>query len=112
MSTNLCFANTDTPTPGDAWRQLSDEKRLELVGNTVRAKMPFLNDILVIDATKQDGQVIADFLEPVPANRRGTLLLGLEAMLKESIDPGLTIWLEPVGDRSSLRNLRGIEVKS
>lgn len=48
---------------------------------------------------------------PVPADKRGTLLLDLEASLKESIDPGLVVWLEPLGDRSSLRNLRGIEVK-
>lgn len=112
MASNLCYANVDTPTPGEVWRQLSDKKRLELVNSTVLTRMPSLNNILVIDATKQDGQVIAEFLEPVPASRRGTLLLDLESMLKESIDPGLTVWLEPLGDRSSLRNLRGIEVKS
>ena len=44
------------------------------------------------------------FESPLPAD--------LEAFLKESIDPGLVVWLEPLGDRSSLRNLRGIEVKS
>jgi hypothetical protein len=36
----------------------------------------------------------------------------LEDYLKESIDAGLVVWLEPFGDRNSLRNLRGIEVKS
>ena len=29
----------------------------------------------------------------------------------ESIDNGITVWLEPVGDKSKLRNLRGIEIK-
>jgi hypothetical protein len=32
--------------------------------------------------------------------------------LKAHIDDALTVWLEPLGDRNSLRNLRGIEVKS
>lgn len=71
-----------------------------------------LNKILEIVEAKLDGQVIVNLLEPVPANKRGTLLLDLEAYLKESIDPGLVIWLDSLGDRNSLRNLRGIEVKS
>ena len=39
------------------------------------------------------------------------MLLELESYLKENIDKGLTVWLEPVGDRSKLRNLRGIKIK-
>ena len=35
----------------------------------------------------------------------------LEEKLKKEIDEGLTIWLEPVGDKSKLRNLRGIVIK-
>ncbi len=56
--------------------------------------------------------MIVRLLVPVPAGKRGTLLLDLEAGLKQLIDPGLVVWLEPLGDRSSLRNLRGIEVRS
>ena len=44
--------------------------------------------------------------------KRGPLLLDFEVFLKEAIDPGLVVWLEPLGDRNSLRNLRGIEVKA
>jgi len=47
-----------------------------------------------------------------PSNTRGLLLLDLESKLKASIDKGLTIWLEPVGDKSKLRNLRGVTIKS
>jgi hypothetical protein len=72
----------------------------------------FSNKILTAVETKLDGQVIIRLMVPVPADKRGYLLLDLEAFLKESIDPGLVVWLEPFGDRSSLRNLRGIEVKS
>ena len=31
--------------------------------------------------------------------------------MKESVDNAITIWLEPVGDKSKLRNLRGIKIK-
>jgi len=112
MGSNLCNANLDTPTPGDAWRQLSDVDRLALVKNNVDTKMPSLSSIIVIVEAKQDGQIIVKLLEPLTADKRGTLLLDLEEFLKGSLDPGLVVWLESLGDRSSLRNLRGIEVKS
>ena len=112
MGTNLRYANTDTPTPGHAWRQLSNDERLALVNNAVGAKMDSFKKFLVIVETKLDGQVIIKLLESMPPNERGTLLLDIEAFLKESIDPGLVVWLEPFGDRNSLRNLRGIEVRS
>ena len=112
MGSKLCYANADTPTPGQAWCQLSDNERLTLVDKVTNAKIEASHKILVIVEAKQDGQVIVRLLEPVPADKRGTLLLDFEAFLQESIDPGLVVWLEPFGDRSSLRNLRGIEVKS
>jgi hypothetical protein len=49
--------------------------------------------------------------ETIPTNIRGLLLLDLEKKLKDNIDNGLTVWLEPVGDKSKLRNLRGIKIK-
>ena len=112
MVNNLQYATAVTPTPGHAWRQLSDDKRIALVHDTVAARMAPLSRMLVIAEAKPDGQVIISLLEPIPADRRGTLLLDLEEMLKQAIDPGLAIWLEPLGDRNSLRNLRGIEVKA
>jgi hypothetical protein len=112
MKSNSFCANVDTPTPSPAWRRLSNAERLTSVSNFVNTNMPSLNGILEIVDAKLDGQVIANLLEPVAADKRGMLLLDLEAFLKETIDPGLVVWLEPLGDRSSLRNLRGIEVKS
>ncbi len=112
MASNLCYANMDTPMPGQAWSQLADGERLVLVNNKVSAGLPHLNGILAVVEAKQDGQVIVKLREPVPADKRGTLLLDFEEFLKKSIDPGIVVWLEPFGDRSSLRNLRGIEVRS
>ena len=70
----------------------------------------FESIIDIVDA-RPDGQVIVKFTEPVGPEIRGTRLLDLEEILKANVDPGITIWLEPLGDKNSLRNLRGIEVK-
>ena len=32
--------------------------------------------------------------------------------LKRKVDNSITVWLEPVGDKSKLRNLRGITFKN
>jgi hypothetical protein len=45
------------------------------------------------------------------ASVRGSLLLDFEECIKKNIDQGLTVWGEALGDKNSLRNLRGIEVK-
>lgn len=112
MSSNFCYAHTETPTPRQTWCSLSEDARLLLINNTMATNVRFSNRTLTAVETKLDGQVIIRLMEPVPADKRGSLLFDLEAFLKESIDPGLVVWLEPFGDRSSLRNLRGIEVKS
>lgn len=112
MGNNLHYATAVTPTPGHTWRQLSDGERVALVRNAVAAEIAPLSNMLFIAEAKPDGQVIVSLLESVPADRRGALLLDLEELLKQAIDPGLAVWLEPLGDRNSLRNLRGIEVKA
>ncbi len=108
----LKYAYVNTPSPGFKWRQLSDTERRALVADALRAGIAALNDTVVIVAAKEDGQIIVNLVKPMPASKRGTLLLDLEAFLKEAIDRGLVVWLESLGDRNSLRNLRGIEVKS
>ncbi len=108
----LKYAYADTPSPSIEWRQLSDAERRARVIDALRAGTMFLNGVVVIIAAKKDGQIIVNLVESMPAGKRGTLLLDLEALLKEAIDPSLVVWLEPLGDRNSLRNLRGIEVKS
>lgn len=110
MKPNAADAFAATPTPATSWVTMSDAARLEVVRNVVQ-ESPSAHLILIAEA-RADGQVILSFTEPVAADVRGGLLLDLEAFLKETIDPGLAVWLEPLGDKNSLRNLRGIEVKS
>lgn len=109
---SLVHAKTNTPAPGFEWRRLSDADRHTRVMVALQNRIAALNGAVVIAAAKEDGQIIVNLVEPQSASKRGQLLLDLEEFLKKEIDPGLTVWLDPLGDRNSLRNLRGIEVKA
>lgn len=109
---SLMHAKTDTPVPGPEWRKLPDAERQVRVMRALQNGATALNGVVAIAAAKEDGQIIVKFAGPQSASKRGQLLLDLEEFLKKEIDPGLTVWLEPLGDRNSLRNLRGIEVKA
>lgn len=112
MSELFRYAYADTPSPSFKWRRLSDAERHTCVTDALKAGIAVLNDAVVIVAAKEDGQIIVNLAEPMSASKRGTLLLDLEAFLKEAIDPAIVVWLTSLGDRNSLRNLRGIEVRS
>jgi hypothetical protein len=106
------YADVETPVPAATWTALDERQRVDqIVGKLAVGPAQFLSQIEITTALA-DGQVIVLIKQSMSANQRGTLLLDLEASLKETIDAALTVWLEPVGDRNSLRNLRGIEVKA
>ena len=105
------YADVETPIPGAAWAALDERQRVDQVlGKLEASPAQFLSQIQVITA-KADGQVIVLMRQSLPANQRGPLLLDLEEYIKVNIDEALAVWLEPMGDRNSLRNLRGIEVE-
>jgi hypothetical protein len=104
------YASVDSPKTSSSWGLSTLPERLSLLGNAVEKLVGFESIIDIVDA-RPDGQVIVKFTEPVGPEIRGTRLLDLEEILKANVDPGITIWLEPLGDKNSLRNLRGIEVK-
>ena len=105
------YADVPTPTPGAAWKALNELQRVDQVLNKLQASpAQFLTQIEVVTA-KADGQVIVRMKQSLSASQRGPFLLDLEEHLKD-IDQALTVWLEPLGDKNSLRNLRGIEVKA
>ena len=108
----LKYVWTDTPSPGLEWQRMSDTERHARVMDVLHAWPADLNGAVVIVEAKTDGEIIVELVKPLPASERGTLLLNLEEFLKERIDQGLVVWLRPLGDRNSLRNLRGVEVKS
>jgi hypothetical protein len=103
------FANVKTPTTGDNWIALDQNKKIDLVMNELRKDQNFKN--FHVSEALDNGQIVFVVKETIPSNIRGLLLLDLEKKLKDNIDNGLTVWLEPFGDKSKLRNLRGVKIK-
>ena len=102
--------NTFTHTPTKNWALFAPEERVEKV-QAYLDKNKVYADIKVTMADK-NGHVVVLIDHSIPANERGLFLLEMEQQLKKNIDVGITIWLEPVGDKSKLRQLRGVEVKT
>ena len=102
------FSNSETPTTGMEWVKKSENQRIEMISNFLKSNMVY-KEFLVIKAP-DDGQVTIRINHLIPSNKRGILLLDLEDELKKKIDQGITIWCEPVGDKSKLRQLRGVVI--
>lgn len=109
------FAGTPTLVPSQKWIDYSErypvyesEWRLIWIASDLP---PDMFQLVKFIEAKENGHVIVEFRDQHSASERGTLLLDLEDSLKANIDPGITVWLAPLGDRNSLRNLRGIEMK-
>lgn len=108
ISKEISFENS--PEPNQIWINLSEQERIKLISN-ILVKNPVYGSFEITRAEK-NGYVILRTEKSIKASERGVLLLELEQIIKNTIDQGITIWLEPVGDKSKLRNLRGIEIKS
>lgn len=103
-------ASEESPKTTIVWRNKLPEQRLNEVETVCDSSELFKK--IKVSRVLPDGNVFVNLLEPLPPNIRGTLLLDLEAELKLQIDHGIVVWCEPLGDKSTLRNLRGIEIKT
>ena len=110
MHESLMNARAATPHTSPIWKDLSRDKKKEQLEAILVAHQEFKEAIQIV-ACKSDGQVTVRLLTLLTADKRGTLLLDFEECIKKYIDQGLTAWSEGLGDKNSLRNLRGIEVK-
>ncbi len=104
------YSEAKTPISSQIWQDKSKQDRIDLILKTINSHESF-KDFDVVDA-ENDGQVILKIEKTIPASSRGVLLLELEELLKNSVEQSINIWLEPVGDKSKLRNLRGIKFKT
>jgi len=102
-------AYDDSPQPSEIWKNSPNNERIELLNKVIFDTV--FNSFFDILSTKNDGQVIIRIKQSLSASERGTLLLDFEDYLKKNIDIGINVWAEALGDKNSLRNLRGIEVK-
>lgn len=105
----LSGATAETPRPSRKWLKMDEKQRTALVKSFL-SNYPYFAEIEVSHAP-DNGQVVLRIERQISASERGLFLLDLEEKIKAEIDQGLSIWCEPVGDRSKLRQLRGIEIK-
>ena len=107
---DVSFSDVPSPVPSDDWVSLTIGERIDLIKKSIQ-NFSLNADIDVVEANK-GGQVSVIINDTLSADERGPLLLDLEEFLKLNVDNGITVWHAPIGDKSSLRNLRGIEVLS
>jgi hypothetical protein len=104
-------AHVDTLAVSDRWKKLSTEDRKGIVKNTMDGFERLKDFELKLIDVNQIGEVIVEYDKTPPASLRGQYLLALESHLKAQVDPGITIWHVSLGDKNSLRRLRGVTVK-
>ena len=100
----------DTHQVSAKWLSTSPSERLWLVKLFFESVESDFS--IEVREVTNNGHVTIRIEQAIPANIRGLFLIDLESRLKNSVDIGLTIWLEPVGDKSKLRQLRGVSVKN
>ena len=95
-------------------KRLCSQTDIEVFGidNFSRYQPDVLYKNLIAVKALDNGQVIIRIDHLIPANKRGVLLLDLESLLKKTMDLGITVWCEPVGDKSKLRQLRGVTINT
>jgi len=108
---DVSFSDVSSPVPGDDWSSLTRGERIDLIKKSIQNFALSVDIDIVVEANK-GGQVSVIINDTLSADERGPLLLGIEEFLKLNVDNGITVWHAPIGDKSSLRKLRGIEVLS
>ena len=103
------FVDVDSPGVSNFWRNLEPDERLKSVIEVRDSDTRF--SPIQISRVLANGEIFVNLVEAIPANILGSLLLDFEAELKSKIDIGIVVWCEPLGDKSTLRNLRGIQIK-
>jgi len=104
------YSNQETPKTKSEWKELTNDQREFKILNQIKSNKKF-KDLEVVK-TPDNGQIEIKIETPLAANVRGDLLLDFEELLKKNIDDGLTVWCIPVGDKSKLRKLRGINIQT
>ena len=106
---NKKFCLASSPVSSEKWKNKTEKERIIMIYEKI--KFNSLYEGFEVVSADDNAQVTLKIERSIPANERGVLLLDLESLLKTSIEKAITIWLEPVGDKSKLRKLRGITFK-
>lgn len=108
MTLNSNF-DSKTPKPEFLWLNLSSTERVAIINDKL-TQLSKSNKVICTRALS-NGEIYLKIMDNIPVAERLDFFLDLEMELKKSIDEALFISCEPLGDKSSLRNLRGIQVK-
>ena len=103
-------ANAATPITQTTWKLMPDKERIKLLNKQMGKKQDYMS--ISINKTTESGQVLVQLDDKLSASERGVYLLDFERYLKDNVDQGINVWCESIGDKNSLRNLRGIQIKS
>ena len=101
------FTHKQSPSPKN-WKLMTDNQKTESINRCLKEKK-VIN--LSLESFSDDGQIVFKIIENIAVNKRGLFLIEFESFLKNEIDKSLTIWCSAQGDKSKLRNLRGVEIK-
>lgn len=101
------FNHTKSPVPSQ-WLKMSNLERTDAINKCLKEKNI---DCLSIDNFNDNGHVVFKIIKNIPVNERGLFLIKFESFLKKKIDNSLTLWCSAQGDKSKLRNLRGVQIK-
>ena len=104
------YSNDETPKTNKAWIEMSEGNRVKLLDIELKKSDLYRN--FEITKAPSNGQIEIKIDKIISADKRAILLLDLEKILKTNIDRGITVWCNPVGDKSKLRNLRGVEIST
>ena len=104
------YASHTSPSPNLNWQNFSEKKRISIVELVINGLAG--GDAIEVKNAFSDGQVIIYLNKTMTASERGVFLLDFEDLIKKELDNGITIWHDSIGDKNSLRNLRGIEIVS
>ena len=89
---------------------MSDTMRVSKLNDLLKLKS--LDNEIEIVRVLDSGAVYVRLLKDFSAATRGTFLLDFEDLAKRECEIGINVWLEPIGDRNSLRKLRGIRISN
>ena len=108
----LNFADSISPEPNESYLKMAEIERLELIELMLNKIDSKWSENFTLVSARENGFVVLEFKQSILVAERASYLLNIESQLCQMVDNSITLWIAPVGDKSSLRKLRGIEVKN
>ena len=102
------FDNSPTPLPNN-WKRITDEEKKIIINNYLSQKKIYE---LQLQEFNDQAQIVFKIIKNIPSRMRGMVLLDIEEYLKKNIDEAITVWCSAQQDKSKLRKLRGVELKT